>query len=284
MAHEEISSKKCIIVVARYMEKLEWLNKYPFNQYKVIIYNKGNNNDFIKTKNILEIISLPNVGRESHTYLYHILNTHNKYNPLVTCFFSGSLEVKNKNDDALVICNILENTEYKSSVFSGRLYNKIAMKKTFSYIQEKYTSSSIENSKFNITSNVFPATKRPFIKWLKYININKYMNFISLYGNFAIHKSVIAQHSKQYYNRLINELQPTILSPDMLKQYSNPETGFFFERTWTSLFYSPNNIMFDWKQNRIIDINEETFIRDKPDNMLHVKYDEAYKKIQKIKP
>ena len=64
------------IVVARYNETLGWLNEYPFNQFKYIIYNKGDNYTFVKT-GVQQIINLENVGRCDHTYLYHIIENYN---------------------------------------------------------------------------------------------------------------------------------------------------------------------------------------------------------------
>jgi hypothetical protein len=53
------------IVISRYKEDLSWTSRLDPN-VKKFIYNKGEiNNDFI---------SLPNIGRESHTFLYHIVN------------------------------------------------------------------------------------------------------------------------------------------------------------------------------------------------------------------
>lgn len=60
------------IVIARYKEDLSW-TRYLCNKYKVFIYNKGA--DDIEISNA-EIIKLPNVGRESHTYLTHIINNY----------------------------------------------------------------------------------------------------------------------------------------------------------------------------------------------------------------
>ena len=45
------------VVVAQYKEDIEWTRKLP---YKVTIYTKGDH-------------LLPNIGREAHTYLYHII-------------------------------------------------------------------------------------------------------------------------------------------------------------------------------------------------------------------
>ena len=37
------------VVVARYNESLSWLNEYPFSQFEYIVYNKGDNDNFVKT-------------------------------------------------------------------------------------------------------------------------------------------------------------------------------------------------------------------------------------------
>tara|TARA_A100001015_G_C14323310_1_gene456449 strand:+ start:101 stop:412 length:312 start_codon:yes stop_codon:yes gene_type:complete len=64
----ESKKKDFQIVVSRYNEDISWTEKYSPH---VIIYNKG-------VDSIQNAISLPNVGRESHTYLYHIIsNYHN---------------------------------------------------------------------------------------------------------------------------------------------------------------------------------------------------------------
>ncbi len=57
------------IVIARYNENLDWLDKIP-KDIKITIYNKGIN-DINRP-----FIQLPNIGRESHTYLYHIINNY----------------------------------------------------------------------------------------------------------------------------------------------------------------------------------------------------------------
>jgi hypothetical protein len=62
---------KTEIVVARYNENLDWLKKIKKSKdLKITVYNKGQ--DDID----LPFIKLPNIGRESHTYLYHIINNY----------------------------------------------------------------------------------------------------------------------------------------------------------------------------------------------------------------
>lgn len=53
-------------VVARYSEKLDWLEELGL---PYVVYNKGDDS-------LPGAVRLPNVGRESHTYLTHIVNNY----------------------------------------------------------------------------------------------------------------------------------------------------------------------------------------------------------------
>jgi hypothetical protein len=64
------------IVVARYNEDVTWSSRYP-----CVIYNKGTP--------IPNSIELPNIGREAHTYLYHILQNYNELDDY-TAFLQGN--------------------------------------------------------------------------------------------------------------------------------------------------------------------------------------------------
>ena len=95
---------KLEIVVARYNEELDWLKKIP-KTFKITIYNKGLDN----IKNVpstATIIKLPNIGRESHTYLYHIIENYDKLADK-TVFCQGD-SIFHSPD----FLKLLENTKY----------------------------------------------------------------------------------------------------------------------------------------------------------------------------
>ncbi len=60
-------NKKLEIVVARYNENIDWLEPYLSDS---TIYNKGRS---IAGK---DTVPLPNIGREGHSYLYHIIENY----------------------------------------------------------------------------------------------------------------------------------------------------------------------------------------------------------------
>jgi len=67
---------KTEIVVARYNENLDWLKKIKKSKdIKITVYNKGPD-DIENIPSSITIIKLQNIGRESGTYLYHIINNY----------------------------------------------------------------------------------------------------------------------------------------------------------------------------------------------------------------
>ncbi len=71
------------VVIARYEENLDWLNRIKKN-CNVIIYNKGKENIHTNYKQI----KIDNVGREAHTFLYHIVENYDKMSDF-TVFLQG---------------------------------------------------------------------------------------------------------------------------------------------------------------------------------------------------
>ena len=65
------------IVVAAYKEDLNWLE--DFSEFKTTVYSKGPTNKGVQ---------LPNIGREAHTFIYHIHNNYENLND--TCFLQGN--------------------------------------------------------------------------------------------------------------------------------------------------------------------------------------------------
>lgn len=68
------------VVVSRYQENVDWTHGIP----DCIIYNKGPEAPVSSHP----VITLPNVGREGHTYLYHIIQNYDALDDH-TCFLQG---------------------------------------------------------------------------------------------------------------------------------------------------------------------------------------------------
>jgi hypothetical protein len=73
---------KIDLIVARYNEDISWVEKLDTDKFNFFVYNKGENNLSIPS------ISLINYGRESQTYLHHIINNYNNLSE-VSIFLQG---------------------------------------------------------------------------------------------------------------------------------------------------------------------------------------------------
>ena len=90
------------IVVARYAEDIDWLfadiarihDARPDIRITVHVYNKGSiHKKHSQLPCIIE--NLPNIGREAHTYLYHIIKSYERYSvPInkVVLFLQGRID------------------------------------------------------------------------------------------------------------------------------------------------------------------------------------------------
>jgi hypothetical protein len=210
------------IIVARYNEDLEWMNEYPFNQFKYIVYNKGNNNNFNK-KYVKKIINIKNVGRCDHTYLYHIITNYDNL-AKINIFLPGSLDMEKKNYRSKYLINLIRRN--KKAYFVG-YYTKNLKEKFNEFYLDEWQASNTKNNKMNPESILLKSTIRPYGKWFTHrfgdIIVHYYFNL----GIFSIDKRDIIQHPKSYYEDLINDLNT----------HSNPEVGHYYERSWAAVFY-----------------------------------------------
>ena len=203
--------KKNQIVIARYNENLEWLSKF---KDIAIVYNKGS---YCSSLNKFNVISLPNIGRESHTYLYHIINNYDNLSER-TIFFQGKINDHKvlELEDYFGTNNFIGKLEF---VNLNLLYKKI----------EHYGKWKTEY----LSGDMRPAYLTP-IEWLTRIigiKLNDEIMTIKkikmVWGaNFSVSKDTILQKPKIFYENAIR----------LLENHVNPEEGHYFERTWHTIF------------------------------------------------
>ena len=75
-----MNTRSLELVVARYTESLNWLRRVP-RTFRVTVYDKSGAPED-------NAIPLPNIGREAHTYLHHIVQRYEDLAPL-TVFCQG---------------------------------------------------------------------------------------------------------------------------------------------------------------------------------------------------
>lgn len=204
---------KCLII-SRYREDLSWLKSH--NEFKIYIYNKGPK---IKDNQFKNIVNLKNVGRESHTWLHHIVNNYNKLDD-VNIFLQGRIDdlncmaFKNPND----YLKDLNKFGFSASRYGilGPFHWKwhVGIEQNKKYKQSwddlEISRSSIGFRKF--TEGLFPRIPRVVAT--------------SYGGCFAIKKELIRNYDINFYSNLL----------EILSQHKNPIEGHFMERLWCYIF------------------------------------------------
>ena len=209
--------KQINIIISRYNEDLSWLN--PFSaDYKITIYNKGFE---LSNHNFTKVIKLPNVGRESHTILYHIVNNYEILDKYLI-FLQGEIDdlyptTFNHPKDYL--------TRLKKYQFSVR---RLGMLGPFHWqndvgiqFDEKYKK---EWNTFRISRNLigfrkFAKSIFPEIPWIVATSYG---------GCFAVSKEQILLRPKSFYEDLLF----------LISQSINPIEGHYLERLWCYMFTS----------------------------------------------
>lgn len=212
------------LVISYYKENLDWLNNYKHINFRnIFIYNKGSNIIPNINRPYIEI-KLDNIGKNDHTYLYHIIKNYNNLAD-VTIFTTGSVSL----DKNVVRFNIIINLSIitLNSVFIGTYYNNIS-KDLYNFTLEYY-SSSHDNNKYDndLDNNLYLSHIRPFGLWYDTYFNNIIVNYVNYGGIFSVSRQHIKQHNLNYYKNLINQFP----------HHKNPEIGHYFERAWLAIFY-----------------------------------------------
>lgn len=172
---------KLQIVVSRYNENIEWTLQFINN---VVIYNKG---EPIDEK--FKAIPLPNLGREGHTYYYHI---YENYDNLAdhTVFLQG-----HPFDHSPFILNQINSLIYNNN----------------SYIKYKHLSLKVLKSNFHFEMKREGRCKniyKNYEKWLgKTIpnNENREIEFAAG-AQFVVSKDTILKRPREFYYNVMKSL------------------------------------------------------------------------------
>ncbi len=198
--------EKYQIVIARYNEDIRWL--LPFKDI-TIIYNKGNH-DIILNK--FQTIYLENVGRESHTYLYHIINNYDNLADK-TLFFQGTihdhkmLEIEDylKDDDFIAKFDMIEIDKLKKNIDH------------FGKYRNDYNNGNM------LKCNMTPFD---FLTKIFGVVVEENISKVVWGANFSISKKLIQSRPISFYKNILR----------FIDYHPNPELGHYLERTWYFIF------------------------------------------------
>jgi len=213
------STQTKLMVVARYNESLEWLKSEPFSRFPVLIYNKGVNDHFYHPG---PVVPLENVGREGHTYLYHIVQHYDHLTDLIL-FLPGSADSPMKIKKSTKMVEKIQQTN--EAVFLASSMNETQLYYLYHFLIQHHTSSSPENNHINPETALEPSKIRPFGRWFQE-KIGGYpLRHVSYNGILSVSKKDVLQRPKSFYENLLEELN-----------HPNPEVGHYLERSWQAIF------------------------------------------------
>lgn len=223
----KLSKKQFEFVIARYDEDINWTKALKSNR---TIYNKGSDLDDI------DCIKLQNVGRESHTYLWHITKNYDHLAD-ITLFSQGSINEDTFNikwlkkgsgwerrlvKDTVLSCRLLKNNILFTTPFietSVRGLDKQNRIKFFGKWLNELKSGRMKDSEYDFKSwmDKFVFTRHKFhVKQIKW----------SPHALFYVNKDLIRSNPKEYYESLLS----------FVDNHINPMEGHYFERAWFHIF------------------------------------------------
>lgn len=235
------------IVIARYNENISWAaNRY---RNRCIIYDKGNNLSCSSDYSLIYRPNRPIYGRESETYLYHIITNYDNLDDYT--IFTQADPFKH-SPQFLQILDYLDNNGYKNYQPLTCMWKENSEVPPIEYIKydrtlyvDKYPVY-MEWIDDNLCQILYPDYGiMPMIQRFKKIhNIkvqNKILPYISKVLNlenkiktpyikfnwgaiFGVHKNNILQHSKEFYENLYKF---------SIQDWCH---GYMLERLWYSIF------------------------------------------------
>ena len=198
-------NKNVEIVVAHYCEDMERLKPYAKN---AIVYHKWNEDK--PRFPVKKRVKLENVWRESHTYLYHIVNN---YNNLAQYNIFFQWWVKDHEDVWWVYSSV--NNYIREIKFNGfscpKLFPLVRKEPQIVFnwkFKEAVENWSLERSSLNFSQFYEKLfwKKQPFI-------------ICSFYAaNFGVSRDVIKKHPLSFYKNALN-LLPTVCNPEEWHYY-----------------------------------------------------------------
>lgn len=206
---------KTSIVIAQYNENISWIHNLDKNNIQnIYLYTKNSNNiNPVNHKTIpIHRTYLPNVGRESHTYLYHIINHYTNLDDFIF-FVQGSNETLSLDD-------INRINQWQKEI------PEVTRTDNFSHVDSIGLNNQHKLSVW--AGNMLQDSGLNFFEWYaKFIDNEPLVKPYRIYwqANFGIKKEKILMRPLEYYQTLY----------DQLLSY-NPECGHFMERSWFYIF------------------------------------------------
>jgi len=203
------------IVIARYEEPLKWLPDIP-EDIRVTVYSKSRARlQPVILERINKTVRLPNLGREAHSYLTHIVDNYTSLSD-TTLFVQGNPRPHgfglrwdkyfSLDKDVVDSCMKLWDSK-KSNMYTD--WNHIPAVGKWN----NFTKSNIKFSEWWKTFLGIPVPEKDSFR-------------MTGGACFSVNKKYIHTHSRKYYRKLLATVSGC----------KDPEAGHFMERAWAYIF------------------------------------------------
>jgi hypothetical protein len=208
------------IVVAHFNENLEWLKHVSA---EVTVYSKGD----LPTKDFERTSKLPNIGREGHTFLHHIVS---RYDTLATTtlFLQGDIYAWNEGTPPHTALSLAEMRERSLTLtglsatgfgVSGRFKKWNGMewdKDPKRWLERRGKGMRMSDlTPGHFWQFIFDAENPESVAWTGS-------------GIFAVTSEAIRRRPLPFWQKLLGYFEEL--------NHANPEEGHFLERFWMSIF------------------------------------------------
>ena len=217
---------KIHLVLAKYCEDISWLADYTQSkdidvELTVFVYNKGRDqviNNFGLSHEHFKVFSLPNVGRESDTYLTHYIQNYKVYQTISNCYVICS-----QADPRPHIPKGMSISQYMDTIIADAMKNKMSIMFAKPHNFREHTATY----NFNISqwnSQQILKYGDVYGKWFeKYVRKDFPRPVVWWAGAiFCFNSELIKAKPIDYFTNI-----KTTVDNDI-----NPETGHFCERSW----------------------------------------------------
>jgi hypothetical protein len=199
------------VVVAHYNEDLEWLHEIHSHcpQAHIFVYTKAdpqNIPDASTLPPMAQLIRLPNVGRESHTYIHHVLE-HYETLPDFTFFTQADPFFHKRTISQLAQSYLMS----KAQFFPPHPPNHLPGNWKCKLEGLRDSGGTIGDWWKFVFGTSYPVRRSIKTAWN---------------GIFTVHKNRILSRPPAFYERLLQTIS----------HHVNPEEGHYFERTWGDIF------------------------------------------------
>ncbi|XP_038065590.1 uncharacterized protein LOC119735746 [Patiria miniata] len=201
------------IVVAQYQEDLDWVK--PFAN-RTFVYHKGG--DAWPTSQWYSWERLPNIGRESHSYLHHIITNYDHL-PDVTVFYPGEI-ADHKRHCRRNPLDAVSKAKRGIPCSKGGGYS----------VHKKHVISAGDKYLLKPKNKYFRPSDFTFMEFYEYIYGHKPRGGSIPHcwkACFAATREMIRKHPLEFYQRAISAHGNS----------SNAEESHYFERLWFHMFH-----------------------------------------------